>query len=283
MRSVWAIIGMIACWLSAPAMGQDPRVACMIPLFRDNMLPGQVGRMQLERDPRLRDYFQPVQFRGPRGMTVALAEGNQFTDPLPCPSGAAFLVGCVYRVKLGGIPQHEGEELFPTVEVIDRLYPPAEREHRFPIPIEFDEEDLDRALSGEMVMRVVYLEDSEIAAPVSDADGIQRVYELTGREDALQTADRMGRPMAIVRLGSRVPSQHEITSEFLYGCPPWQALKALPNREKLIEEYGWPRIEYPVMEPKEARVGPRGSEVRPASAEGVVRPRNRAATGKIGG
>ncbi len=194
--------------------------------------------------------FNPVEFSGPKGLTVSLAEGEAFTEPMVGPARAALLVGPVYRLKLGGVPRHEGEELFPTVEVIDRLYPPLGREHRFPIPIVFDEDDLERALNGEMVLRVVYLEDSEIAEPVSYADGIQRVQDLTGREDALQVADRMGRPMAIIRLGSRVPVNGEVTSAFLYGCPPWRPLKAIPDREKLIEEHGWPRFEYPEVAPQ---------------------------------
>lgn len=232
--------------LVTDGIAQDPRTSCMVSLFRDNMAPGQVGQMQLARDSRLRDYLQAVEIKGARGLQVSLPESGVFCEPSTGSMRIALLVGAVYRLKLGGIPGHEGEELYPTVEVIDRLYPPAEREHRFPIPIVFDEDDLERALNGELVLRVVYLEDSQIAAPVSYADGLQRTYELTGREDALQTADRMGRPMAIIRIGSRVPlGTGDLSSEFLYGCPLWQRLKELPDREKLIEEHGWPRMEYP--------------------------------------
>ena len=38
--------------------------------------------------------------------------------------------------------------------------------------------------------------------------------------DAMQAADRLGRPMAILRMGSRVPLPDEDQSRFLYQQPP---------------------------------------------------------------
>ncbi|GIW98420.1 MAG: hypothetical protein KatS3mg111_1753 [Pirellulaceae bacterium] len=41
-------------------------------------------------------------------------------------------------------------------------------------------------------------------------------------ENALQVADQLGRPVAILRIGSRSPPRAgEALHEFLYGCPPW--------------------------------------------------------------
>ncbi len=159
------------------------------------------------------------------------------------------MVGAVYRFQLTSIPNEDGVELFPTVEVIDRLYPPAEREHRFPIPVVIDDLDIQSALRGDMVMRVIYLEDSEIAVPESYADGIQRVHDVTGTEQAIHAADHMGRPVAILRIGSRVPDSTGPDEQFFYGSPPWSTIKEIPDREKLIENHGWPRVEYPEVEP----------------------------------
>ncbi len=59
---------------------------------------------------------------------------------------SAFLVGPVYRLRVTNIPSQPEAELFPTLEVIDRTYPPSEREHRFPIVVELDDRDIEAAL-----------------------------------------------------------------------------------------------------------------------------------------
>ncbi len=266
---------------------QDPRTACMTGIYKDSMPPGVVGRLQIERNPRLQGCFQPIEVSGPKGLKVSLASDGQFTDPQVAPVRAAFLIGPVYRLQVTNIPEEEGMELFPTVEVIDRLYPPSEREHRFPIPIVLEKDDLHRALQGEMVTRVIYLEDSEIAEPVSYADGIQRVHDLTGTQDALQAADRLGRPMAILRIGSRVPdSVAGVDQNFLYGCPPWVPVKEIPNRAKLIENQGWPDVEIaPVVSPDpNSKTNSNERQVAPAlEARRPFPPRASAATGRLGG
>ena len=55
---------------------------------------------------------------------------------------AGMLIGQVYRLKVANLVGNEGQEIFPTIEVIDRLYPPPGQEARFPIPIELTAEEL---------------------------------------------------------------------------------------------------------------------------------------------
>ncbi len=262
------------------ASAQDPRTANVCGLYRDSMAPGVIGRIQLERNPRLRGCVQAIELSGPQGLKIALASDGVFVDPQPQPMRAAFLIGPVYRVQLTNIPNEEGMELFPTIEVIDRLYPPAEREHRFPIPIVFAQDDLERALRGEMVTRVIYLEDSEIAEPVSYADKIQRTYEVTGTQDAMQAADRLGRPVAIVRIGSRVPDAATgVDMQFLYGCPPWTPIKEIPDRQKLMQSQGWPEFELP----RSGQPLPPANDVKAALETRKMLPPTNAARGKLGG
>ena len=248
LHSIVCAIG-LSITLSHVSVAQDPRQRGIIGLYRDTMAPGVIGRQQLERNPMLRGYLQPVEIQGPKGSRISLVSQGTFVDPQPSPVRAAMLVGAVYRFQLSSIPNEDGIELFPTLEVIDRLYPPAEREHRFPIPIAIDDQDIQAALRGDMVMRVIYLEDSEIAPPESYADGIQRVHDVTGTEQAVQAADHMGRPVAILRIGSRVPDAAGPDEQFFYGSPPWSPIKEIPNRETLIENHGWPRVEYPEVVP----------------------------------
>ncbi|MEZ6082139.1 MAG: hypothetical protein R3C56_42630 [Pirellulaceae bacterium] len=75
-------------------------------------------------------------------MKIALARDGQFLQPIDAPVITGMLVAGVYRFRVTNIPFRPGEELYPTLEIIDRIYPPAGREHRFPIPVVMTEEDL---------------------------------------------------------------------------------------------------------------------------------------------
>jgi hypothetical protein len=131
-----------------------------------------------------------------------------------------MLIGQVYRLKVANLPGHEGEEVFPTIEVIDRLYPPPGQAARFPIPIELTAEELMYALDGRYVLRVIYLEDVATSPPVRDEPGEQRFTDIAPGLNALQAADRLGRPVAILRMGSRVPLPTEDQGRFMYQQPP---------------------------------------------------------------
>jgi hypothetical protein len=204
-------------------------------LQNSDSAPGVVGAGRLLRGGQVAGFFQPVEVIGPEKLEIALAHSGQFLPPLTAPVKVGMLVGSVYRLRVTNIPLRPGEELYPTIEVLDRMYAPRGREHRFPIPVMLDVEDLLRALDGGMVTRVIYLEDAEAASPTADEPGTQRVTDVAGNDNALQVADRLGRPMAILRIGSRVPAdlQGDLTS-FLYNSPPWTPLSPVPTREGLI-------------------------------------------------
>ena len=203
--------------------------------------PGAVARMQIARQAPGVGTFQALSISGPKGMEVALAKDGQFLPTLEAPVTTAMLVGAVYRFRVTGVPFRPGEELYPTVEVIDRIDAPAGREHRFPIPVVLTPEDLQSALAGALVTRVIYLEDSEVAEPIAAKLGEQRTTDVGPLDNALQTADQLGKPVAILRIGSRVPA--DLTgdlSAFLYGCPPWLPLPAVPSREQFVNSGQWP-------------------------------------------
>jgi hypothetical protein len=152
---------------------------------------------------------------------VALAVDGRFDEPRPSPA-AGLLIGAVYRLRVTQIPFRPGLEVFPTIEMINRLYPPRGQERRFSVPIEFTQEDLELALDGKFVTRVVYLEDPQNAAPMGQEEQSQNWFEIKPGQDPLVVADALGRPMAIVRIGGRLPLAGEAPDpEFFYGCPPW--------------------------------------------------------------
>jgi hypothetical protein len=141
---------------------------------------------------------------------------------------AGMLIGQVYRLKVSNIPGFEGHEVFPTVEVIDRLYPPPGQAARFPIPIVLTQEELEFAIDGRYVLRVIYLENPKDAIPIREIKGEQRYFEIAPGDDAMETADRLGRPVAILRMGSRVPLPEDDQTPFLYQEPPLQLFEPPP-------------------------------------------------------
>jgi hypothetical protein len=145
-------------------------------------------------------------------------EGN-FSESKAGELLAGMQIGPVYRLKVTEIQNHPGLEIFPTIEVIDRLYPPPGLALRFPIPIELTAEELDLAARGSFVTRVIYVEDPHTALPIAQrADGEQRWVEAPQGEDPLVIADIRGRAIAILRIGSRVPDA-ETQAGFIHCAP----------------------------------------------------------------
>jgi len=193
--------------------------------------PGAIGARQARRGGPVRCFFQPVEIIAPAGAKVSLVEKGRFDEPRSAPRKAGLVLGQVYRLRITNIPYEEGREVFPTIELIDRLHPPRGQEVRFAIPIEFSQEDLELALAGKYVTRVVYLEDPNNALPVSaDKVGNESFDALPG-EDPLEVADQIGRPMAIIRLGGRLPEDASgVDRAFLGNCPPLWNIPSEPEQ-----------------------------------------------------
>lgn len=251
---VWRVVGHelaggLCCWIllsaiAAPVSGQTGRQLPKVHYLLDARdPPGMVASAQAARVPSAVGSFQPLSISGPEGVQVALARDGQFLPTLQAPVTTAMMVGAVYRFRVTNIPLRPGAELYPTVEVIDRVCAPEGREHRFPIPVVLTEEDLRNALQGALITRVIYVEDSEVAEPIAVAPGDQRTTDVGPTDNALQVADQLGRPVAILRIGSRVPNnlQGDLMS-FLYGCPPWIPLPPVLNNEEFMRR-GWPEAQ----------------------------------------
>lgn len=216
----------LAVWLGAASSlsAQDPNVH-----YRHQGLapPGAIGSVRLERGGPLPGYFQPVEIRAPEGVKVSLAQSGAFEEPQAAPRNVGLLIAPVYRLRVSNIPGAEGLEVFPTIEVIDRLYPPPGERRRFPIPIELTEEDLQLALDGKFVTRVIYLEDPSQAMPILDKPERPNWFDAGPGVNPLEEADRWGRPLAVLRLGGRVPEDPDRPDpQFLGGSPPFTIFRA---------------------------------------------------------
>jgi hypothetical protein len=148
-------------------------------------------------------YTQPVEVRVPGGVTVATADAGGYSTPHESKLLVGVQAGCVYRFRAEGVPGFPGVAIFPTVELIDRLYPPAGKADDFPVPIELTLDDLRIAAQGGFVTRVVYIEDPRTALPIDEKRGGQQSFDAPLGDDPLVLADELGRPIAIVRIGSR--------------------------------------------------------------------------------
>ncbi len=207
-------------WLAAATISpaQPPEVHYF---HADAMPPGAIGSLQLSRGGPLPGYFQPVEITAPPGAKVSLAVDGQFEAAHGGVTEAGFLIGAVYRLRVTNIPDAEALEVYPTIEVIDRLYPPVGLEGRFPITIELAADDLQLALDGKFVTRVVYLEEPLDALAVAEQPRQQEAFQVRPGENPLDIADRLGRPMAIVRMGGLLPSADGPDATFLFGSPPF--------------------------------------------------------------
>jgi hypothetical protein len=216
--AVAVLLGWAVCLTATTGNAQEPPRHY---LHAGVMAPGAIAGMKLQRGGPVPGYFQPVEVRAPEGTMVSWVCENQFLPPQGAPAKCAMLIGPVYRLRITGIKLHEGEEVYPTVELIDRLYPPVGEELKFPIPIELTQEDLELALAGKFVTRVVYLEDPRAAYAREEDPKRQYIVEVDRRQDPLVTADHLGRPMAIVRIGGRTPADTANPgAAFLYNSPP---------------------------------------------------------------
>lgn len=184
------------------------------------------------------DYRQPVRFN-----SIDFASGNKFHFQVSIASDSGFLPSPtrmfalvpqrVYRFKISDIPLHEGEEIYPTVEMINRTYPPAGKAIEFPIEIDLTKEDLELALTGNLVTKVIYLEDPEKASPADTSKDFRLSETLFLGEDPVSVAEKFGLVMAIVRLGSRIPEElPNRESAFYFGLPPFTIL----NPSAIISE-----------------------------------------------
>ena len=187
-------------------------------LFNARQPVGEIGRRQVSIRPELLGVFQPVLLKVPKGTKISVAEGTGFSVAELDAVLVSLQMGDTYRLKITSVPNHYGD-VYPTVELLDRMHAPIGKETRYPIPIELTSGDLGLALSGKYVTRVIYVEDPQRALPSRDLPE-QRYADVLGHEDPLHVADSIGRPVAILRMGSLTPGRDGPDTGFLFGSPP---------------------------------------------------------------
>jgi uncharacterized repeat protein (TIGR01451 family) len=165
--------------------------------------------------PMLPPDVQVVRFNGPDGAKLDVL--GPATEPVPVGDGQGLAtvglhVGVGYRLRLSNLPNRPGVHLFPVVEIVGHLHRPEGIDPgKFPIRINFTDIDLDDAIDrGRLVTQVVYLEDPELALPMNLPKGETPSATLSPAEEPLRVGAALGRVMAIVRIGGRLPMDEEL-------------------------------------------------------------------------
>lgn len=218
--------------LLPPAVAQERPVHR---LYDPALPPGAIGSRRLVANGPLSGFnleaIQPVELRGPAGVRIAIAEQGAFGEALDAPLLVGMNIGPVYRMRVTNVPYRPGVEVYPTLELIDRLYAPAGKTLEFPIPVELSEEDLALAANGFFVTRVIYVENPQQATPVQADTGQpvspgakspqrQSWFDVPRGEDPLTAAIQLGRPVAILRVGSRIPDLADVADPYCQAAPP---------------------------------------------------------------
>ena len=217
--SLFTLVLVLTCLLE-PALAQAQFAPSRQQLINGAVSPGTMARLQLLRDPELSQYVQPVRIEVPENATVAFWDGGSFTPAKENSVMGGLTVGPVYRTKISNIKGHPGLEVYPSIEMLDRLYPPEGLAIEHPVEIAIHYNDLLQVARGKMVTKVVYLEDPLTALPYRQQESHQSSFDVGFREDPFAVAARLGRPMAIVRLGTRAPIPSSDNANFNFFSPP---------------------------------------------------------------
>lgn len=180
---------------------------------------GTAGRWAVLTHPQMYGHMQPVRVQLPSAGHVTFYQGSPQNAVLTqSPADVGMMVGHTYRIRISGMPEFPGLEVFPTIEILNRLHPPQGYEAEFPIPIEITAAELEVVNQDRMVTKVIYLEQPDFAAPV-EQEGRIRIEDLPATANLLKAADDRGRPMAILRMGGRQPDTSSPVDAFYSRSP----------------------------------------------------------------
>lgn len=226
----------LGCLLSAasslPAQQTNPVNGRQFPLNQYSP-PGMVADWVNKAGRAQPPYLQPVKvFLPTEGRVTFYDQRPDQPVELAAPAQAALLVGRLYRFKVDSLPEFPGVEFYPSIEVIDRLHPPAGKVDEFPVEFEFTLEEFEWAAEGRLVTKVVYLEQPQ-RVPFLQLNEPRKTATLLPAQNALAEADDLGRPMAIVRLGGRTPDATGMDPQFFGpGGPVKVSVRPEPTVKK---------------------------------------------------
>lgn len=117
------------------------------------------------------------------------------------PSSHDFTRPGVLRLKIAKIPNHEGMELNPTLEITPRNPRCEAYLVNHAISVEITEDDIAHLAKGVVVCKVVYLPDQDLQEPSEVESETLASWTLENGADPVIEADRRGTVILILRIG----------------------------------------------------------------------------------
>ncbi len=199
-------IAVFALATSTSSAREDVEASAADP-FAGTAVSGAIG---VSRHPQSGSYpnagllntIQPVEISGPVGMDIAIETATGWSSLRAAPLRMGLVVGRPYRLRVAGAAVSEGQELFPSICILAKLQTPPGTAWRFPVEILIDQNDIEVALAGAHVQRIVY-------AP-SDSDRPDILpsswFDVRPGDDCFEVAATLGEPVAEIRIGNRLPA-----------------------------------------------------------------------------
>lgn len=154
----------------------------------------------------------------PAGVKITVLPGSPAARTIAAPAVIGFRPGYAYRIALTELPGHPGRTLYPVLEVRGTLVPrPGMQYMEFPAPVYVTQDDIDKALVGGLITKVVYLEDPTKAVPIASQADLPLEFGEATVEDAMTSATGNGRLVAVLRFGDRVPDATELAGTAVPG------------------------------------------------------------------
>lgn len=147
-------------------------------------------------------------FQAPTSMQVQWDVGGigQFdSTPLIVPGRVSFPQGNLYRLKVTNIPvpNREGWELYPTLEVASVTPRTAAFLEHNAVPLQLTPDDFEQVAAGNFVTKAIYLPNPEYQLP--SVAGVETIVStrLDQGIDPIVEADRRGSILAVIRIGNK--------------------------------------------------------------------------------
>jgi uncharacterized repeat protein (TIGR01451 family) len=160
-----------------------------------------------------------VQILGGPGLRATFYQGHPRGRSFDAPVVVGVRPGYFYRLRISNLPGHPGVSIYPTLEVRGslKLSPKLNAIH-YPAPVRLTEADIESVLAGNLICKVVYLENPDRAVPTTTPPAMPLEFNLPPGSDLLTEAHDRGRPMVIVRMGGRsLVSDEELSHSTVPG------------------------------------------------------------------
>ena len=160
-----------------------------------------------------------VRFIGPPGLRATFYQGEPRGRAFDTPVVVGMRPAYPYRIQFSHLPGHPGASIYPTLEVRGSLnLTPKLNAAAYPAPVVLTEADLESVLAGNLVTKLVYLENPERALPTATPPDRPIESVLAPGADLMAEARERGRPMLVFRIGGRaLVSEEELAQTSVAG------------------------------------------------------------------